>query len=249
MAFIESAFFWVGDFNAWIALATLVFLEIVLGIDNLIFLAILIARLPEEKRESARLIGLGLAMISRIALLVGLFWVMKLITPLFFIGEFGVSGRDIILFVGGLFLIYKATSEIHAMSEGEQEEQARKTYSAYGLVLLQIMVLDIVFSLDSVITAVGMVDILPVMIIAIVLSVVVMLFASKGISHFIETHPSIKVLALAFLILVGVTLVADGLHFHIPKGYIYFAIIFSLSVEGINLYLAKKKRGEGKSER
>lgn len=237
---LQGAFYWVGDFHAWVALATLVFLEIVLGIDNLIFLAIIIARLEEDKRERARIFGLALAMISRIALLVSLFWVMKLTKPLFHIGEFALSGRDLVLLLGGLFLIYKATGEIHAMSvEQEESAPARKGSGAFMLVLLQIMVLDIVFSLDSVITAVGMVDILPVMILAIIISVFVMLFASKGISHFIESHPSIKILALAFLILVGVTLMADGLHFHIPKGYIYFAIAFSLGVEMINIYLVK----------
>ncbi|MCH5313764.1 MAG: TerC family protein [Helicobacter sp.] len=235
-------FDWIGDIHAWIALATLVFLEIVLGIDNLIFLAIIIARLPESKRDKARIFGLILAMLSRIALLVCLFWVMKLSTPLFYIADFGVSGRDIVLFLGGLFLVYKATDEIHAMSiNEEQKEPSAKQYSAFGLILVQIMVLDIVFSLDSVITAVGMVDILPVMILAIIISVGVMLFASKGISHFIESHPSIKTLALAFLILVGVTLIADSAHFHIPRGYIYFAIIFSLGVELINIYFVKSR--------
>ena len=235
-------FDWIGDIHAWIALATLVFLEIVLGIDNLIFLAIIIARLPESKRDKARIFGLILAMLSRIALLVCLFWVMKLSTPLFYIADFGVSGRDIVLFLGGLFLVYKATDEIHTMSiNEEQKEPSAKQYSAFGLILVQIMVLDIVFSLDSVITAVGMVDILPVMILAIIISVGVMLFASKGISHFIESHPSIKTLALAFLILVGVTLIADSAHFHIPRGYIYFAIIFSLGVELINIYFVKSR--------
>lgn len=235
---------WIWDIHAWIALGTLVFLEIVLGIDNLIFLAIIIARLPQSQREKARIFGLMLAMLSRIALLVSLFWVMKLTAPLFHIADFAVSGRDIVLFLGGLFLIYKATGEIHSMSiEEEQNNQNNtKPYSAFGLVLVQIMVLDIVFSLDSVITAVGMVDILPVMILAIIISVFVMLFASKGISHFIESHPSIKTLALSFLILVGVTLIADSAHFHIPRGYIYFAIIFSLSVEILNIYFIKSRK-------
>ena len=237
----HQAFFWIDDFNAWIALATLIFLEIVLGIDNLIFLAIIIARLPESKREKARIFGLALAMLSRIALLVSLFWVMKLTKPLFTLWDFAVSGRDIVLFVGGLFLIYKATTEIHAMTQPQDSKPNAKQYAAFGIVIIQIMVLDIVFSLDSVITAVGMVDILPVMIIAIIVSVFVMLFVSQGISHFIESNPSIKILALAFLILVGVTLVADSMHFHIPKGYIYFAIAFSLGVEMINIYLAKTR--------
>lgn len=237
----HQAFFWIDDFNAWVALATLIFLEIVLGIDNLIFLAIIIARLPESKREKARIFGLALAMLSRIALLVSLFWVMKLTKPLFTLWDFAVSGRDIVLFVGGLFLIYKATTEIHAMTQPQDSKPQAKQYAAFGIVIMQIMVLDIVFSLDSVITAVGMVDILPVMIIAIIVSVCVMLFVSQGISRFIESNPSIKILALAFLILVGVTLVADSMHFHIPKGYIYFAIAFSLGVEMINIYLAKTR--------
>ncbi len=237
----HQAFFWIDDFNAWVALATLIFLEIVLGIDNLIFLAIIIARLPESKREKARIFGLALAMLSRIALLVSLFWVMKLTRPLFTLWDFAVSGRDIVLFVGGLFLIYKATTEIHAMTQPQDSKPHTKQYAAFGIVIMQIMVLDIVFSLDSVITAVGMVDILPVMIIAIIVSVCVMLFVSQGISRFIESNPSIKILALAFLILVGVTLVADSMHFHIPKGYIYFAIAFSLGVEMINIYLAKTR--------
>lgn len=234
-----SMFGWVSDVNAWIALGTLVFLEIALGIDNLIFLAIVIARLPESQRERARIFGISLAMLSRIALLVGLFWVMKLNNTLFHIGDFAVSGRDIVLFLGGVFLIYKATSEIHQMSEqdSKEDENMQTRHISFGFAIVQIMVLDIIFSLDSVVTAVGMVDILPVMILAIVISVCVMLFASKGISHFIESYPSIKTLALSFLILVGVTLVADSAHFHIPRGYIYFAIIFSLSVELINIYI------------
>ncbi|MCX2716772.1 TerC family protein [Helicobacter sp. MIT 21-1697] len=235
-------FSWIGDLNAWVALVTLVFLEIVLGIDNLIFLSIIISRLEASQRDKARVFGLMLAMLSRIALLISLFWVSKLTKPLFYIMDLAVSGRDIVLLLGGLFLIYKATSEIHQMTQTQEEHTPTPKYATFGLVLFQIMVLDIVFSLDSVITAVGMVDILSVMIIAIVVSVFVMLFASKGISHFIESNPSIKILALAFLILVGVTLVADSLHFHIPKGYIYFAIAFSLGVEMINIYLAKLRK-------
>lgn len=239
MPILNASFGWVGDIQAWVALGTLVFLEIVLGIDNLIFLAIVIARLPESQREKARIYGLSLAMLSRIAFLVSIFWVMKLTEPLFYIMNFAVSGRDVVLFFGGLFLIYKATSELHATTSGDEQDKNIKPKSTFGLAIAQIMILDIVFSIDSVITAVGMVDILPIMIIAIVLSVFIMLFASKGISNFIETHPSIKTLALAFLILVGATLVADSAHFHIPRGYIYFAILFSLSVEMINIYISK----------
>ena len=238
----NSVLYWVGDLQAWVALGTLVFLEIILGIDNLIFLAIIIARLPESQRDKARIIGLCLAMLSRIVLLVCLFWIMKLTTPLFHIADFALSGRDIVLFLGGLFLVYKATGEIHAMTAQKEEHHSTKQYAAFGLVLIQIMVLDIVFSLDSIITAVGMVDILPVMIIAIVVSVLIMLFASKGVSHFIESNPSIKTLALAFLILVGVMLIPDSAHFHIPRGYIYFAIIFSLGVEILNIYFIKSRK-------
>ncbi|TLD96511.1 TerC family protein [Helicobacter jaachi] len=237
-----GAFAWVSDFHSWIALATLVFLEIVLGIDNLIFLAILVSRLEERHRDKARIFGLLLAMLSRIALLVCLFWVMKLTQPLFTIAHFAISGRDIVLLVGGLFLLYKATSEIHAMSLPQSEQHIKPKYASFALVIVQITLLDIVFSLDSVITAVGMVDVLAIMILAIIISVIVMLIASKGISSFIEKNPSIKTLALAFLLLVGVTLIADGAHFHIPKGYIYFAIAFSLGVEMINLYLTKSRK-------
>lgn len=245
MTLLESLFFWVGDLNAWIALATLIFLEIILGIDNLIFLSIVISALPENKKERARIIGLGLAMLSRIALLVGLFWIVKLTKPLFLIQDFAVSGRDIVLFFGGLFLIYKATSEINSMGQENTNSHAPTLKTHFGFVLIQIMILDIVFSLDSVITAVGMVDILPIMILAILISVFVMLFASKGLSQFIESYPRIKILALVFLILVGGTLVGDSLHFEIPKGYIYFTIVFSLSVEAIHLYLAKRNISQG----
>ena len=217
----NSVLYWVGDLQAWVALGTLVFLEIILGIDNLIFLAIIIARLPESQRDKARIIGLCLAMLSRIVLLVCLFWIMKLTTPLFHIADFALSGRDIVLFLGGSFLVYKATGEIHAMTAQKEEHHSTKQYAAFGL---------------------GMVDILPVMIIAIVVSVLIMLFASKGVSHFIESNPSIKTLALAFLILVGVMLIADSAHFHIPRGYIYFAIIFSLGVEILNIYFIKSRK-------
>lgn len=239
-----EAFVWVFDPNAWIALLTLSLMEIVLGIDNIIFIAVLVSRLPQHLRARARLLGLALAMLTRIALLSLIFVIAKLTTPLFSLGDFGVSGRDLVLFLGGLFLIYKATIEIHQMAQGEEQPTNLKYANAFGLVLVQIAVLDIVFSLDSVITAVGMAENLAVMVLAIVIAVGVMMIASKGISEFVEKNPTIKVLALAFLILIGVALVADGLHFHIPKGYLYFAIAFSLGVECINLWLSKRHRAD-----
>lgn len=222
------------------ALATLSIMEIVLGIDNIIFLAILVSRLPAHLQQRARILGLGLACLTRIALLCFVFVLAHLSEPFITINGFGLSGRDLVLFFGGVFLIYKATSEIHQIAQGEQEQTTTKTSAVFGLVLLQIALLDIVFSLDSVITAVGMAENLIVMILAIVIAIGVMMFASKSISEFIEANPSIKVLALSFLILIGVALVADGVHFHIPKGYLYFAIAFSLGVEMINIWLKKK---------
>lgn len=215
-------------------------MEIVLGIDNIIFLAILVSRLPAHLQQRARILGLGLACLTRIALLCFVFVLAHLSEPFITINGFGLSGRDLVLFFGGVFLIYKATSEIHQIAQGEQEQATTKTSAVFGLVLLQIALLDIVFSLDSVITAVGMAENLIVMILAIVIAIGVMMFASKSISEFIEANPSIKVLALSFLILIGVVLVADGVHFHIPKGYLYFAIAFSLGVEMINIWLKKK---------
>lgn len=241
-SFLSYFFSWVGEASSWIALATLIFLEIVLGIDNLVFLSILVAKLPAHQQDKGRILGLLFAMLTRILLLSLLFWVAKLNNALFYIYDFGVSGRDIVLMLGGLFLLYKSTSEIHSMINHNLESSvSSKSSSSFFVVIIQIAILDIVFSLDSVITAVGMVDVLPIMIIAVVASVIVMLFTSKWISKFIENNPTIKVLALSFLMLVGVTLIADALHFHIPKGYVYFAIIFSLSTESINIYIAKKR--------
>lgn len=239
-----EAFAWVLEPSAWMALLTLSLMEIVLGIDNIIFIAVLTSRLPQHLRARARLLGLALAMLTRIALLSLIFVIAKLTAPLFSLGDFSVSGRDLVLFLGGLFLIYKATIEIHQMAQGQEQDSKTRQSSAFGLVLAQIAVLDIVFSLDSVITAVGMAENLAVMVLAIVIAVGVMMIASKGISEFVEQNPTIKVLALAFLILIGVALVADGLHFHIPKGYLYFAIAFSLSVECINLWLSKRHRAD-----
>ena len=239
-------FSWIFSVEAWIALVTLTLLEIVLGIDNIIFIAILVTRLPREQRDRARILGLALAMITRIVLLVSIFWIMKLVTPLFSVFGVEISGKDLILIGGGLFLIWKSTREIHAQTQGDLQDEfdASKKASFVG-VLIQIAFLDIIFSLDSVITAVGMARDLPVMILAVVIAVFIMMFASKYIAQFVDENPSIKVLALAFLILVGVTLIADGLDFHISKAYIYFAMAFSLAVESINIYISKKQKKRG----
>jgi len=233
---------WLYDPQAWIALATLTALEIVLGIDNIIFISILVSRLPKAQQKSARLLGLGLAMITRILLLLSLAWVMGLTEPLFSVLDNPVSGRDLILLSGGLFLIWKSTHEIHNSLEGE-EETARPGggSAAFAATLAQIAIIDIVFSLDSVITAVGMASHVPVMVLAIVLAVGVMMFAAKAIADFVDTHPTIKMLALSFLIVVGFALMGEGLGMHIPKGYIYFAMAFSLAVEMLNIQQRKKR--------
>ena len=229
---------WIADPSAWVALATLTLLEIVLGIDNIIFISILVGRLPEAQRQKARILGLGLAMGTRILLLLSLAWVMRLTEPLFTVLGEAISGRDLILLVGGLFLIAKSTHEIHQSLEGAAEEAGVVSKTAGFLSpLVQIAILDIIFSLDSVITAVGMADHVPVMVLAIIIAVGVMMFAAKAIGDFVDTHPTIKMLALSFLILVGVALMAEGLDLHIPKGYIYFAMAFSLVVEMINIRL------------
>lgn len=231
---------WTTDPQAWAALATLTLLEIVLGIDNIIFLSILVGRLPALERARARVLGLALAMLCRIALLLSLSWVMTLTSTLFtFLGE-EISGRDIILIGGGLFLLAKSTFEIHNSLESEETTALVQKASNFFATLVQIAILDIVFSLDSVITAVGLSQHLPVMVIAIVLAVVVMMFSATAIGTFIDTHPTIKILALSFLILVGVTLAAEGLNFHIPKGYIYFSMTFSFGVEMLNQKIRKK---------
>ena len=235
-------FEWFSSPEAWISLLTLTGLEIVLGIDNIIFIAILVGKLPQEQRGSGRIVGLGLAMVTRILLLLSLFWIMKLTKPLFTIAEFSISGRDLVLILGGLFLLVKSTLEIHSSvsGEGEEHKNSKKSHANFLVIVSQIAVLDIVFSLDSVITAVGMAEHIEIMIIAVILAVGVMMIASKGISNFVDNNPTIKILALAFLVLVGMTLVAEGLGFHIPKGYIYFAMAFSLAVESINIYAKKK---------
>ncbi len=227
---------WLTDPQAWLALLTLTALEIVLGIDNIIFISILTGKLPEHQREKAQKIGLSLAMITRIMLLFSLAWIMKLTSPFFHILGHGISGRDLILIVGGLFLLAKSTMEIHDKLEGEEHHaDGSKGAVSFNGTLIQIMFLDIVFSLDSVITAVGMARQLGVMVTAVVISVGIMLFFAPSVSRFVDRHPTVKVLALSFLLMIGVALIADGLSFHIPKGYIYFSMAFSIFVEMINI--------------
>jgi len=236
-------FEWVLLPEAWLALVTLTALEIVLGIDNIIFISILVGRLPAGVRDRARLQGLALAMLTRILLLLSLAWMMRLTEPLFTVLGYAISGRDMILIGGGLFLLWKSSQEIWENLEGPEDEQEVATRGAprYWAVLGQIAVIDIVFSLDSVITAVGMARHVPVMVLAIVLAVGVMMFAAKPIGDFVDVHPSIKMLALSFLILVGVALIGEGLDLHIPKGYIYFAMAFSVAVEMLNIRLRKRR--------
>ena len=231
---------WISDPQAWIALATLTALEIVLGIDNIIFITILAGRLPEEQRNRARTLGLAAAMLTRILLLLSITWVMSLTKPWLTILGNELSGRDFILIIGGLFLLAKSTHEIHNSLEGYKEAKQGKAAAGFVSVLIQIAILDIVFSLDSVITAVGLAEHVVVMIIAIVISVVVMMFAAKAIGDFVEQHPTIKMLALSFLILIGVALFGEGLELHIPKGYIYFAMAFSVGVEMLNIKMRAK---------
>ena len=223
--------------EAWMAFATLFALELVLGIDNIVFISILCGKLPQEQRNKARIIGLTLAVVTRIILLMSLAWIMSLTEPLFAVLGQEVSGRDLILLIGGLFLIGKSTFEIHHKLEGEDGEQDKRITTSFGKVIFQILMLDIVFSLDSVITAVGMVDEKAIMVAAILASTAIMIISAKAISDFVDRHPTIKMLALSFLILIGVTLVADGLGHHIPKGYIYFSMAFSIVVELLNLKL------------
>jgi len=234
-------FTWLTSPEAWIALGTLTALEIVLGIDNIIFISVLVGRLPAKKRNLARNLGLTLAMLTRLALLFAVVWMANLTQPWFRLAGQGISGRDLILIGGGLFLLAKATHEIHNSLEGAEDDHPQFKTVRMAPVLFQIALLDIVFSLDSVITAVGLVQHVSIMAIAVVMAVGVMLFAAKPISNFVDVHPTIKILALSFLILVGVTLIVEGFDVHVPKGYIYFAMAFSMVVEMLNLRIRKKQ--------
>ncbi len=235
-------FDWITMPEAWLALVTLTALEIVLGIDNIIFISILVGRLPPEQRHRARIQGLALAMITRIALLLSLAWMMRLTEPLFTVLAYAISGRDLILIGGGLFLLWKSAQEIWESLEGpEQDVAVANVAPGYWVLLGQIAIIDIVFSLDSVITAVGMAKHVPVMVLAIVIAVGVMMLAARPIGDFVDAHPSIKMLALSFLTLVGVALIGEGLDLHIPKGYIYFAMGFSVGVEMLNIRMRKRR--------
>jgi predicted tellurium resistance membrane protein TerC len=228
-------FDWMAHSEMWIALGSLTALEIVLGVDNIIFISVLVSRLPQHQRNLARRLGLGLAMVARLGLLFSISLMMGLTAPLFTLLNQAISGRDLILIIGGLFLLAKATHEIHESLEGADEQAGASVPTGFGMMLFQITLLDIVFSLDSVITAVGLVDDISVMATAIIGAVLVMLFAARSIGEFVDAHPTIKILALSFLILVGVTLMVEGFDVHVPKGYIYFAMAFSVGVEMINL--------------
>jgi predicted tellurium resistance membrane protein TerC len=245
---------WLTDPDIWIALLTLTALEVVLGIDNIIFISILAGKLPKDQQPNARRVGLGAAMVMRILLLLSIAWIIRLTAPLFTVFGQEISGRDLILFGGGLFLLAKATYEIHDKLEGEDGEKSKRVAASFAAVIFQIMLLDVDFSLDSVITAVGMVDEVGVMIAAVVIAIGIMMLAAGPISRFVETHPTVKILALSFLLLIGMSLVAESLDQHIPKGYIYFAMGFSVLVEFLNLRLRKTaprepprtlRRGEG----
>lgn len=245
---------WLANPEIWISLITLTVLEIVLGIDNIIFISIMASKLPANKQKKARQLGLALAMITRVLLLLSLSWIMTLTSPLFNVAEwvaltdaellkqFAISGRDLILIVGGLFLIYKSTSEIHDKLEGEEHHADTKAVVTFSGVIFQILLLDIVFSLDSVITAVGMANHIEVMIAAVIIAVLVMMLSASGISDFVNKHPTVKMLALSFLLLIGVSLLAEGFEQHLPKGYIYFAMAFSVLVEMLNLKMNKGKK-------
>ena len=230
---------WLADPQVWLAVITLTALEIVLGIDNIIFISIQAERLPVDLREKARLLGLGLAMFMRIGLLFSLGLLMGLTAPIFSVYDNQISGRDIILISGGLFLIWKSTMEIHAKLEGESRIETGAPQAVFGAVIVQILLLDIVFSLDSIITALGMTNHLAVMVTAVILAVGFMMLFARGISVFVEKHPTLKMLALSFLLLIGVALIGDGLDMHIPKGYLYFAMAFSVIVEALNLKMRK----------
>lgn len=233
---------WWGSPEAWIALFTLVSLEVILGIDNIVFISILVGSLPTQQRDAARRLGIGLALVTRLILLAFIAWIIGLVSPWFSLFGVEFSGRDLIMIIGGLFLLAKSTNEIHVSLEAEEVDGNKSRRRGFLAVILQIAVLDMVFSLDSVITAVGLVDHLSVMAIAIVISVLVMLVAAKSIGEFVEANPTVKMLALSFLMLIGFTLVADGFDVHVPKGYIYGSVAFSMFVEMLNT-VARKRRG------
>ena len=234
-------FSWISQPETWIAFLTLVALELVLGVDNVIFISILASKLPQNQQQSARRTGIMLAVVTRILLLLSISWIIGLTEPLFSVAGFEISGRDLVLIAGGLFLLWKSVHEIHQKLEGEEGHASAKVGAAFWSVIFQIMLLDIVFSLDSVITAVGMVDHIEIMIAAVVIAAAVMVFTATPLSNFVERHPTVKMLALSFLLLIGFTLIVEGLHQHIPKGYIYFAMGFSVLVEMLNLRI----RGKG----
>lgn len=231
---------WLSDPTTWVAFLTLVALELVLGVDNVIFISILAGKLPVEQQKRARSTGIMLAVVTRILLLLSLSWIIGLTEPLFRVLSFDISGRDLVLIAGGLFLLWKSVHEIHQKLEGEEGHASAKVRASFSSVIIQIMLLDIVFSLDSVITAVGMVDHIAIMVAAVVIAASVMVFTATPLANFVEKHPTIKMLALSFLLLIGFTLIVEGLHQHIPKGYIYFAMGFSVLVEMLNLRLRTK---------
>ena len=233
---------WLSDPQAWIALLTLTVLEVVLGIDNVIFISILAGKLPLDQQKKARTIGLAMAMVMRVLLLLSLAWIVRLTAPLFTVLGQAISGRDLILILGGLFLLAKATHEIHDKLEGLEGDDIKRVAPSLASVIIQISLLDIVFSLDSVITAVGMAKDLGVMIAAVIIAVLIMLVSAGSISNFVNRHPTVKMLALSFLLLIGMSLVAEGLDFHIPKGYVYFAMAFSVFVEVLNIALRRKSK-------
>ncbi len=228
------------DPQAWIALVTLTLLELVLGIDNIVFISILVDKLPPQRREVARRVGLFMAMFMRVGLLLVLSWIVGLTAPLFIVLAQEISGRDLILIAGGLFLIWKSTGEIHQSLEGEEGEQSSAVKATFTAVILQIMIIDMVFSLDSIITAVGMVERIEVMIAAVILSVALMMLFAGAIGRFVSGHPTIKILALSFLVVIGVVLIAEGFDHHVPKGYVYFAMAFSVVVEMLNIRMRKR---------
>lgn len=245
---------WISNPEIWISLISLTVLEIVLGIDNIVFISIMAAKLPANQQKKARQIGLALAMITRVLLLLSLTWIMTLTTPLFniadwfniddpdWVAKLGISGRDLILIIGGLFLIYKSTIEIHDKLDSEEHDVVKHRIISFSGVIVQILLLDVVFSLDSVITAVGMANHIEVMIAAVIISIIIMMISAESISNFVNKHPTVKMLALSFLLLIGVSLLAEGFKQHIPKGYIYFAMAFSVLVESLNLWAKAKTK-------